>query len=72
MIPEKGLQAIWITPLKALAVEIQQSTEQMSIHFNIAWKVDLRTGDTPANARSKQRKIPILDWLLRPKACIYF
>ena len=66
--PKKGLQAIWITPLKALAVEIQQSTEQMSTHFNIAWKVDLRTGDTPASARSKQRKNPNFGLVTTPES----
>ena len=65
--PKKGLQAIWITPLKALAVEIQQSTEQMSTHFNIAWKVDLRTGDT-ASARSKQRKNPNFGLVTTPES----
>ena len=69
--PKKGLQAIWITPLKALAVEIQQSAEQMSIHFNITWKVDLRTGDTP-QCPKQTAKNPNFGLVTTPKACIYF
>ena len=56
--PKKGLQALWITPLKGLAVEIQQATQRMSTTFDPNWKVDLRTGDTSASHRSKQRQKP--------------
>ena len=66
--PKKGLQVLWITPLKALAVEIQQATERMSTAFNPKWKVDLRTGDTAAAARSKQRKKPNFGLITTPES----
>ena len=66
--PKKGLQALWITPLKALAVEIQQATERMSTAFDPKWKVDLRTGDTAAAARSKQRKKPNFGLITTPES----
>jgi ATP-dependent Lhr-like helicase len=66
--PKKGLQALWITPLKALAVEIQQSTQRMSQHFDPKWKVDLRTGDTPSAARAKQRKRPNFGLVTTPES----
>ena len=66
--PKKGLQALWITPLKALAVEIQQSTERMSQHFDPNWKVDLRTGDTPSVTRVKQRRKPNFGLVTTPES----
>ena len=66
--PKKGLQALWITPLKALAVEIQQTTERLSTAFNPEWKVDLRTGDTTAGQRSKQRKKPNFGLVTTPES----
>ena len=66
--PKKGLQALWITPLKALAVEIQQATQRMSTTFDPNWKVDLRTGDTSASHRSKQRQKPNFGLVTTPES----
>ena len=66
--PKKGLQALWITPLKALAVEIQQATQRMSTAFDPNWKVDLRTGDTSASHRSKQRQKPNFGLVTTPES----
>ena len=66
--PKKGLQALWITPLKALAVEIQQATQRMSTTFDPNWKVDLRTGDTNASHRSKQRQKPNFGLVTTPES----
>ena len=66
--PKKGLQALWITPLKALAVEIQQATQRMSTTFDPNWKVDLRTGDTSASHRNKQRQKPNFGLVTTPES----
>lgn len=66
--PKKGLQALWITPLKALAVEIQQATQRMSTTFDPNWKVDLRTGDTSASHRSKLRQKPNFGLVTTPES----
>jgi len=57
----KGLMAIWITPLRALAQEIKQATERFVQENNIPLTVGIRTGDTSTKERAKQkRKMPNL------------
>ena len=51
-----SLQAIWITPLKALSYEIKQATERLADHFDANITVDIRNGDTSTTQRSKQRR----------------
>jgi ATP-dependent Lhr-like helicase len=52
----KGLQAIWITPIRALAKEIQQSLQRASDELDLGWRVGNRTGDTTTSERAKQKK----------------
>ncbi|MCP4121606.1 MAG: DEAD/DEAH box helicase, partial [Bacteroidetes bacterium] len=54
----KGLRAIWITPLRALAKEIARSAQQLVDDWGKDWKVAVRTGDTPASERQAQKKYP--------------
>ncbi|TDN95497.1 ATP-dependent Lhr-like helicase [Salegentibacter sp. 24] len=51
-----GLKAIWITPLRALSVEIQQATERFSNEIESGLTVGIRTGDTPQKIRATQKK----------------
>ena len=51
-----GLQAIWITPIRALAKEIQQSMQRAADELGLGWRVGNRTGDTTASERAKQKK----------------
>ncbi|PTM02633.1 MAG: DNA ligase-associated DEXH box helicase [Bacteroidetes bacterium] len=52
----RGLQAIWITPIRALAKEIQQSAEKAIVAMQLDFTVETRTGDTSAAQRAKQSK----------------
>jgi len=51
-----GLKAIWITPLRALSVEIKQAAERVADDLGTGLTVGIRTGDTPAAERAKQKK----------------
>ncbi len=54
-----GLQVIWITPLKALAKDIQAAMQKACEGLEIPWQVAVRSGDTSANERQKQmRQMP--------------
>ena len=53
-----GIQALWITPLRALAVEIQQATQRMTNDLQPDLKIALRTGDTSQSERGKQKRKP--------------
>lgn len=50
----KGLQAIWITPIRALASEIEKSAQKAIQELNPQWTVEIRTGDTSASVKKKQ------------------
>lgn len=56
-----GLKAIWITPLRSLSVEIKQAAERVLNDLEIPMTVGIRSGDTSAAERAKQKgKMPDL------------
>ncbi|WP_041758291.1 ligase-associated DNA damage response DEXH box helicase [Psychroflexus torquis] len=56
-----SLKAVWITPLRALSVEIKQAAEQLISDLNLDITIGIRTGDTSQSERAKQkRKMPDL------------
>ena len=56
-----GLKAIWITPLRALSVEIKQAAERVATDLGTQMTVGIRSGDTTAGERAKQKnKMPDL------------
>jgi len=54
----KGLQAIWLTPIRALAKEIKYSAELAIAEMGLNWKVGIRSGDTTLSERKKQKDNP--------------
>lgn len=54
----KGIQAIWITPIRALTREIELSANRLVKALDIPWEVGVRSGDTSAKEREKQRTQP--------------
>ncbi len=54
---KKGLKAIWITPLRALSVEISQATQRVADDLGTQLEVAIRSGDTSLKDRAKQKKI---------------
>lgn len=56
-----GLKAIWITPLRALSVEIKQAVERIVTDWDVPMTVGIRSGDTTSAERAKQKeKMPDL------------
>lgn len=53
-----GVRVIWITPIRALAKEIANSTERAIQGLGLDWQVAARTGDTSAKERAKISKSP--------------
>lgn len=54
-----GLQLLWITPLRALAKDIQQALQQSVDEMGIPWEIGRRTGDVSQSVKQKQnRKMP--------------
>ena len=56
-----GIKAIWITPLRALSVEIQQAADRVIQDLGTNMTVGIRSGDTSQSERAKQKlKMPDL------------
>jgi ATP-dependent Lhr-like helicase len=56
--PADGLHTLYISPLKALAVDIARNLEAPIAEIGLAIRAETRTGDTPASKRAKQRARP--------------
>lgn len=54
--PQKGLQVLWITPLRALAKDLQRNMQDACIGMEIPWQVGIRTGDITSKERTLQKK----------------
>ncbi|HEY0091728.1 MAG TPA: DEAD/DEAH box helicase, partial [Flavobacterium sp.] len=56
-----GIKAIWITPLRALSVEIKQAAERVVADLGTNITVGIRSGDTSTAERARQKdKMPDL------------
>ena len=53
-----GLHTLYISPLKALAVDIARNLDTPISEIDLKVKVETRTGDTPPSKRQRQRRNP--------------
>ncbi len=53
-----GLHTLYISPLKALAVDIARNLERPVAEMQLPIRIETRTGDTPASKRQRQRRDP--------------
>ncbi len=56
--PRPGLHTLYISPLKALAVDVQRNLEQPIAELRLPIRAETRTGDTPDAKRQRQRTHP--------------
>ncbi|MBC7431042.1 MAG: DEAD/DEAH box helicase, partial [Rubritepida sp.] len=56
--PFEGLHTLYISPLKALAVDIARNLTAPVADMGLSITIEIRTGDTPANRRARQRENP--------------
>ena len=54
----QGLHTLYISPLKALAVDIARNLEIPVQEMGLDVRLETRTGDTPASKRQRQRRYP--------------
>src|SRR5581483_10036293 len=55
---EGGLHTLYISPLKALAVDIARNLETPVAEMGLPIRLETRTGDTPSSKRQRQRRDP--------------
>jgi ATP-dependent Lhr-like helicase len=53
-----GLHTLYISPLKALAVDIARNLEAPVVEMGLPIRIETRTGDTPSSKRQRQRRDP--------------
>jgi ATP-dependent helicase Lhr and Lhr-like helicase len=53
-----GLHTLYISPLKALAVDIARNLEAPVAEMKLSVRIETRTGDTPHSRRDRQRRNP--------------
>lgn len=53
-----GLHTLYLSPLKALAIDVHRNLEQPIAELGLAIRAETRTGDTPAAKRDRQRRKP--------------
>lgn len=56
--PAPRLHTLYISPLKALAVDIARNLDRPIAEMGLPIRAETRTGDTPANRRSRQKTRP--------------
>jgi ATP-dependent Lhr-like helicase len=56
--PMEGLHTLYISPLKALAVDVARNLTTPIAEMGAPIKVETRTGDTPVHRRARQRYDP--------------
>ena len=56
--PTDGLHTLYVSPLKALAVDIQRNLVTPVDEMGLSIRVETRTGDTPSDRKQRQRVRP--------------
>ena len=54
----QGLHTLYISPLKALAVDVARNLETPVAEMKLPIRIETRTGDTPVSKRTRQRRDP--------------
>src|SRR5204863_7181679 len=66
--PSDGLHTLYISPLKALAVDVQRNLLTPIAEMGLPIRVETRTGDTPADRKARQRVRPPQILLTTPES----
>ena len=56
--PIEGLHTLYVSPLKALAIDVQRNLVDPIAEMGLDIKVESRTGDTPSDRKARQRVKP--------------
>src|SRR5918998_3729939 len=66
--PTEGLHTLYVSPLKALAVDVQRNLLTPIEEMGLDIRVETRTGDTPADRKTRQRVRPPQMLLTTPES----
>ncbi len=66
--PAEGLHTLYVSPLKALAIDIQRNLMAPIEEMDLPIRVETRTGDTPSDRKARQRVKPPQILLTTPES----
>ncbi len=66
--PSEGLHTVYVSPLKALAVDVQRNLLTPITEMGLDIRVETRTGDTPSERKARQRAQPPQMLLTTPES----
>ena len=66
--PTRGLHTLYVSPLKALAVDVQRNLLTPIEEMGLDIRVETRTGDTPSDRKARQRTRPPQMLLTTPES----
>jgi ATP-dependent Lhr-like helicase len=66
--PSQGLHTLYVSPLKALAVDIQRNLVTPVAEMGLDIRIETRTGDTPSDRKARQRAKPPQILLTTPES----
>lgn len=66
--PAEGLHSLYVSPLKALAVDVQRNLLTPIAEMGLPIRVETRTGDTPSDRKARQRARPPQMLLTTPES----
>ena len=66
--PSEGLHTLYVSPLKALAVDVQRNLLTPVEEMGLPNRIETRTGDTPADRKARQRVRPPQMLLTTPES----
>lgn len=66
--PREGLHSLYISPLKALAVDVQRNLLTPVAEMGLPIRIETRTGDTPSDRKARQRAKPPQMLLTTPES----
>ena len=66
--PSEGLHTLYVSPLKALAVDVQRNLIGPIEEMGLPIRVETRTGDTPSDRKARQRVRPPQVLLTTPES----
>jgi ATP-dependent Lhr-like helicase len=52
----KGLQILWVTPLRALSKDLFRNMEAAALEMNLTLRIGVRSGDTSVKERASQKR----------------
>jgi len=66
--PREGLHSLYVSPLKALAVDVQRNLLTPISEMDLPIRVETRSGDTPSDRKARQRARPPQMLLTTPES----